>query len=1018
LNKYHIILEIRFFIIYFILSIGLFLPVFQSNDPLAYHDISAIYRFEQLWRPFEYPWDSKFQLGYPNNAILGNAFYNILIYVLAITSNSIILSHKLLLVFLISISGYGFYRFFLYLSHSKSGSFFAGLFMISNSWTLYRITSGHNTILLAYVLLPYALLNYHQAFLNFSFKRIILSGGLSALIFAISPHMSYIFLIYLLFHCGYETIIRIFKRVNGKLYYPIMLFSIITAFTFFPTLFLLLNNLSLSIQTYAIRLEEVPAYSLQVANIVDILTIILGIVVIISNLRISHSKKNFFALLGLLGLILALGGYWPIRILYVWALINIPGFWIFRESYKFFLFPIISIAFFLSLSLENIHKSFSLKMKYFITPNLFIKIITLGLLIIITIATLPLSWQGVKTVSFPQYYIQLDDWLYSLNDDFRIAFFPPVTWATEYKWADHWFLDHLVSQQAKPTISVPSEIDLTLAGSFLRWIHSYIYENRTSSLGKLLGILGVKYVTFRLDAEMPKQRADLRNYGLNQTIKLIPNLTDLILENKLGDIIIYKNEHSLPHLYAAKKIALIVGDRRCLSSLSTLGFNFKENPAIFLENLKDFQELLENENFLIIEGNKYWDLILALAGEQYIFNPVNYAKISVDGLSYWVVGDLTWYWYDGSLSIAPNGYIMTGKSNNTFEMQFDTILNDSYAIFIAPYFTPDKTFGPISIQLNENEPKIIIPQSLKCLEGSYKWVKLGEFKLKEKGNKIKITTIGGAAAISKIAIVPVSLLTKIEKNIVNFMKKFPLETLILLDDYSWYITENSSFEGKIIRNPLATNGAMLVINKYGLSSDFFLPKEKYYDLILRLYSENEEDHNIITIMIDKYNYTLDFSNKKGFTNIEINNIFLSSGIHNISIKSEKKIMLDIAYLVSEKSIFDQTSSYLDLVYEKVSSSFYKLKPPKDAKYIVFLESYSDEWTLSTPIRKVKPIPVFGYGQIYKIDQEDMTSEYLSLTYSQYNNVFIIAPISFLATIILIIFVYIITRKKKNILNLN
>ena len=83
---------------------------------------------------------------------------------------------------------------------------------------------------------------------------------------------------------------------------------------------------------------------------------------------------------------------------------------------------------------------------------------------------------------------------------FRIAFFPPAVWATTYTWASRWFLDPDVALQAKPTVEIKSEQDLTQSASLTRWVYTALYSNRTSNWGKLLSILGVKYLILQTDA--------------------------------------------------------------------------------------------------------------------------------------------------------------------------------------------------------------------------------------------------------------------------------------------------------------------------------------------------------------------------------------------------------------------------------------------------------------------------------------------------------------------------------------
>jgi hypothetical protein len=89
-------------------------------------------------------------------------------------------------------------------------------------------------------------------------------------------------------------------------------------------------------------------------------------------------------------------------------------------------------------------------------------------------------------------------WLLSSNEDFRIAFIPPAVWATVYDWAPIWFLDPLVALQAKPTLEIKSEQDLTSGADFTRWLYTTLYSGRSNDWGRMLGLTGSRYVIVRL----------------------------------------------------------------------------------------------------------------------------------------------------------------------------------------------------------------------------------------------------------------------------------------------------------------------------------------------------------------------------------------------------------------------------------------------------------------------------------------------------------------------------------------
>ena len=95
------------------LSVFSLRTIFVSSDPLAVHDLAPMYRLEQLFRPYDFPWDYKSNLGSPV-MLIGNAVYNLPLIGLSYAFNSVVFAHKVWLVLLMALAGFGFYIAFYY----------------------------------------------------------------------------------------------------------------------------------------------------------------------------------------------------------------------------------------------------------------------------------------------------------------------------------------------------------------------------------------------------------------------------------------------------------------------------------------------------------------------------------------------------------------------------------------------------------------------------------------------------------------------------------------------------------------------------------------------------------------------------------------------------------------------------------------------------------------------------------------------------------------------------------------
>jgi hypothetical protein len=190
-------------VVFLPLSLIILRGVFPSPHPVAFHDLAPIWRFEQLYRPYDYPWDYKSNLGTPN-LLTGNAVYNALVICFTVLVGSVVLAHKLVLTFLMALSGFGFFLLIRYILGNTVAGLVAGLYSMLNPFTWSRWALGHNTIIFAYAILPFALLEFFKSFREESLRNPILCGLLLGIITLLSPHLTYIFTIFALSYAVFE----------------------------------------------------------------------------------------------------------------------------------------------------------------------------------------------------------------------------------------------------------------------------------------------------------------------------------------------------------------------------------------------------------------------------------------------------------------------------------------------------------------------------------------------------------------------------------------------------------------------------------------------------------------------------------------------------------------------------------------------------------------------------------------------------------------------------------------------
>jgi hypothetical protein len=998
-NKIHV-LALFVFIVISVFSLRSF---FATGDPVAFHDLAPMYRLDQLSRPFDFPWDYKSNLG-TASVLTGNAVYNIPLIGLSLVFGSVAFAHKVLFVLLMGLSGFGFYLAFAYLFKSKTAGFAAGLYMMFNPFTLARWEYGHNTVLLAFMVLPFAVLFFFKVMREGGKWSLFACGLFTAVMIYASPQVAYLFilfaLLYTFFDLAFSGKTEIAKKIVQRVVQGglILVVALVAAFPFFYQLIMV------NLPVYSTRAEE-AAVAVSPLNVTgSIIPQVCLVAFVISVffflwwksgftglyrwwdnggltedsspflIKAGRQHIHFFALLGLLSLIIIFLVLPPFTPVYYWLFNNVPGLGMFREVSKFLMISALSVAFFLGLAAEGFKRLLAKK------ASLMRKALPVLLISLIVLAS---SWQfvtgdidgSVGTVKIPQAYQDLDSWLASQNGDFRVAFFPPAVWATTYTWAPRWFLDPYVALQAQPTVEFKSESDLTQGASFTRWVYTTLYSNRTSDWGKLLSVLGVKYVIVRLDADMPSERGDLAAFSLENTIVAWGKQNSLKLVQNFTSVLVYENTRQLPIIYEANGLSVIVGDRGALVSLSDMNFDFSKYPVAFLDdNIELTHSLLNSSQYVFFQGDPYWSLVVSSLGEKYIVKPWNCAPISSNPWIQWVSGDLMWYFSNGDLSAAPDGYIYT-EGEHTITVPLNVEATGKYRVLVQVYDGLSSSQG-INFTVDNAESYVFKPTT--STEGSYRWGDIGSLTLNSQ-SELQISSLGGPAAVSKIAVVPENAINETAQNVSKLLEGSDAKVVYLFDDRAWSFNSTA-----LIVNPEANGGRLIDLSNSSAETRFYVFNDGAYKLNLTF--QNPEEHASVKVYVDGVARSVQLSHSAGgfSTEVEIGPLTLSEGYHNITIDAETgNAKFNMATL---SSYADAADSPQNSVVSKVpsytmrSGSEYVVTPTE--RYLAFLEAGNGYWKLEGQGGASEPICIFNYASLFPIDApgSQYTLRYLGLGY--------------------------------------
>jgi len=261
-----------------------------------------------------------------------------------------------------------------------------------------------------------------------------------------------------------------------------------------------------------------------------------------------------FALIGLVGIFLGKGASEPFGNLYIWMFDNIPGFQLFRDSFKWYVLTILSYSILIPFTIQNIYDKlktynkfsispstpssgprgnfqFSIKSKFFNLQNLFVFLFIIYLLFLIRPALFGQLPGTFQVRSVPDSYVQLDKFLSQDKSFYRTLWIPNTMLFGHYTNIHRqmsgrdFFKDYDLNSLAS-TIDSPSSQEI-------------------------LEEAGVKYVIIPEDTESQIYLTD-RKYDENKYMFIVNSLSNnprLEKINQFGKVVVYKTPNHKDHFW-------------------------------------------------------------------------------------------------------------------------------------------------------------------------------------------------------------------------------------------------------------------------------------------------------------------------------------------------------------------------------------------------------------------------------------------------------------------------------------
>jgi len=921
--------------------------ILLANGVVAYEDWAPLSTWEDLFRPFTIPWDNLHNLGSPVPlTTIGNIIYNLPLLALATIVGSAATAVKVQFLLMLWLSGLTWFLYFKFITSSLLGGFLGGLWMMVNPFIYQRFELAHGTIIFAYILSPFLLLSSHKLIFQDDIKGGIEAFALSIIIGLLSPAMFFmnILLIILLSLSLFVTSRASINRRMFRLSNSLILIStsllliiflivilgagipcinmiraeeagipgdIINGLLGYPSLIVAIPFTS-ALGIYAYRTRRQPS---------EITLVYLKAILISSALTAAF-------------IILALQPRGQVfRLLFY----HVPGLQLFREVRKLLFLPIMGMG--LLLAKLGQHLNGELRR---------VRLQTLAVASSIIILSLIRSPSPVKLISLPEDYLELRSFLGARRENFRVAYLPPASWATSFSWADHYFLDPAVVFMPKPTIFMVSEQEQTPGSSFIRWLYSSFYQGRTSRLGSLMGLLGVRYIILRPDADTPKTHDGLRWMGAEETMKLLPYQRDLKEVSRFGGHILYETPTHYPVLYSADHIVATLGDRNILNTMLEAGLPIWNAAIVPLEDAQSPREILGDSRLIAVQGGDPTPLLAAISGTK--IRPWMDLEFSSNPSDAWYSGGAAWWYERGRVNSAPEGFAIT-TGENTLYRAVKVPKRGNYLLLINAFSSSSDSRG---LEVSLGSFRKTLRPSINA-SADYTWEALGPFELEEGEYLLSLRGLGGLNAVSTIYLVTPEDLEDARMMLRSQAHSGLLDLVLLLEDGSW-ISEQGLTSVSSPRFSLGT----AVRFTGSLSSNFTTMWEDDYFILARMGGrESSISVSIDGTILEELKTWMEEPGIRVYGPIR-----LKEGKHRIELSSRNEALLDLVAISTSNP-----NTWLRTDPKEISYS----ENPSEVRFqcsedtlLVYNMDHLNLWLLE---EGEKIGDMLGYGAIFKIRRE-------------------------------------------------
>jgi hypothetical protein len=622
---------------------------------------------------------------------------------------------------------------------------------------------------------------------------------------------------------------------------------------------------------------------------------------------------------------------------------------------------------------------------------------------------------ALQMASLPPYYTQAMSWLQTAPSG--VALFLPAYSTVRQSTLS--FQNPLIAFSDRNTMTLQA----IPPSSFIPFAVNSIYLQRTDSVAKILGVMGIKYIILDLSAPdysyAPYENVT-RAYGFLAQARGIHEVWSK------GPLRILENDFSLPVIFAPRSLALAAGGMTLLPTLSTLpSFDLDNTAVLFSDQLgSNNREVLGHVSNLLVQDNDWIDLFLNALNNSAVIQPWRDASALYEYGAAWTTSERVqnpevWrkpYFLDMAFA-DPSPWVLSEAvgRNVTLSSEFTVRESHQYELWakvfygfatVAPTY-PEYLYSPAKIQFSVDGNPLSTVDTYDPVLGRFEWVDLGTTDLASGRHHVEIVNERGLAIVSTLIVASKEDLLTAEQTLSNSLVRNNVATTLLVETPA-FTNQSSQFANNGLLSmpsgysmrPDAGYAGSLVVNQSGTTYNANIWTESNYLLGVRAASDSPTQ---LFIEVDGNTNSSIQVNTKSLLWYPATNLRLSTGVHRIRLFSNgpSQVFVDsILIQSSDGSVPSPPASSVS--YHQVNFAKYLVTVTCSGSclnFIVLAQPYASLWK-ARPGTNAIPTDGFSNGFFVQQDTNNMLLVYSPQDIIEYGTIISIVSL-LIATIVVV-----------------